>query len=62
MRYIGKIDKEKLGEYSDKIVTDNVIMTNERIEHTQKKRHPGDYEKYIEYVPDINKSRLYSRG
>ena len=19
-----------------------------------KKRHPGDYEKYIEYVPDIN--------
>ncbi len=58
VQYIGKIDKEKLGIYKEKIVTDKVIMTNERIEHTEK-RHPGDYEKYIEYVPDIIKNPDY---
>lgn len=52
MQYIGRIDREKLGMYKEKIVTEEVIMTNERIEHT-KKRHPGDYEKYIKYIPDI---------
>ena len=33
-------------------------MTGERIEHTQK-RHPGDYEKYIDYIPDIIKNPDY---
>lgn len=58
LQYIGKLDKEKLGEYKDKIITNKVIMTNERIEHTQK-RHPGDYEKYIEHIPDIIKDPDY---
>ena len=52
MKYIGRLDKEKLGKYKNIIVTDKVIMTNERIEHTQK-RHPGDYEKYIHYIPNV---------
>ena len=33
MQYIGKIDKEKLGKYKDKIVTNSVILTNERLNH-----------------------------
>lgn len=52
MQHIGKLDLDKLGEYKSKVITDEVIMTNERIEHTQK-RHPGDYEKYIDYIPSI---------
>ena len=52
MHYIGKLDLNKLGKYQNLVITDKVIMTNERIEHT-KKRHPGDYERYIEYITDI---------
>ena len=58
VQYIGNLDKEKLGNYKNKIITEKVIMTNERIEHIQK-RHPGDYEKYINYVPDIIKDPDY---
>ena len=58
VQYIGKLDKNKLGKYADKVITDEVIMTNERIEHTNK-RHPGDYDKYIKYVPDIIKNPDY---
>lgn len=39
MQYIGKIDKNKLGEYKDKIVTEDVILTDERIKHI-KEHHP----------------------
>ena len=52
MQYIGKLDKEKLGKYKEKIITEDVIMTDERIEHMHI-RHPGDYEKYIEYISNI---------
>ena len=39
MHYIGKIDRNKIGEYGDKIASEDVIITDERIEHI-KKRHP----------------------
>lgn len=52
LQYIGKLDKEKLGKYRDRIVTDKVILTDERIEHI-KEHHPGDYEKYGKYIPEI---------
>lgn len=39
MQYIGNLDKEKLGKYKDKIITDRVILTGERIKHI-KERHP----------------------
>lgn len=52
MKYIGKIDKNKIGKYKDKVTTYDVIITNERIKHIQT-RHPGDYEKYISYISDI---------
>jgi len=44
--YIGKLDKNKLGKYKNKITTNTVVITNEQIEHIQK-RHPGDYEEDI---------------
>lgn len=52
MQYIGKLDRNKLGKYKDKIYTEHVILTSERIEHIRK-RHPGDYERCIQYIPDI---------
>lgn len=39
MQYIGKLDKNKIGEYSKKIITDEVVLTEERIKHI-KERHP----------------------
>jgi len=47
-----------LGKYKNKIVTDDVVLTDERIGHI-KKRHPGSYEEYIDYIPDIIKNPDY---
>lgn len=52
MEYIGKIDKNKLGKYKEKLITEEVVLTIERIKHI-KEHHPGDYEKYGKYIPDI---------
>lgn len=52
MQYIGKIDRNKLGKYRDNVITDDVVLTNERIKHIQE-HHPGDYEKYGIYIPKI---------
>lgn len=37
--YIGKIDIKKLGKYREKVITEEVILTEERIRHI-KERHP----------------------
>lgn len=58
MHYIGQLDKNKLGKYKDKIKTFDVIITNERIEHINK-RHPGDYEKYRIYLSNCIKNPDY---
>ena len=58
MQYIGQLDKNKLGRYKDKIKTLDIIITNERIEHINK-RHPGDYEKYIIYLSNCIKKPDY---
>lgn len=52
MQYIGKIDINKLGEYKAKIITNDVIITEERIKHI-KEHHPGDYEQYSKYISKI---------
>lgn len=52
MQYIGKINVEKLGKYGKKVVTEEVVLTNERIKHI-KEHHPGDYEKYSKYISKI---------
>ena len=58
MQYIGELDKEKLGNYSNKIITNEVILTEERIKHI-KEHHPGDYEKYGIYISEIIKEPDY---
>ena len=52
MQYIGKINVEKLGKYGKKVVTEEVVLTNERIKHI-KEHHPGDYEKYSKYISKV---------
>lgn len=52
MLYIGKIDKKLYRCVTEHIVTDDVIITDERIEHI-KNRHPGDFEQYARYIADI---------
>lgn len=52
LRYIGKIDKNKLGEYKDKIMTDEVVLTDERVKHILE-GHKKDYEHLKDYISDI---------
>lgn len=52
LQFIGKLDKAKLGIYGEKIVTEDVILTNERLKHI-KEHHPGDFEKYGKYATTV---------
>ncbi len=52
MQYIGKLDRRKLGKYQDKIITEEVVLTEERIKHI-KEHHPGDYETIIKHIKEI---------
>ena len=58
MHIIGKIDVEIYKCVTEDICTDEVIITDERIEHI-KIRHPNDYEKYCEYMAEIVKNPQY---
>ena len=61
MQYIGKLNKEKLGEYKNKIITDEVVLTEERIKHI-KERHPRRLWKVLGIYRRYNKkSKLYTR-
>ena len=55
---IGKIDIEIYKCVAEDIVTDEVIITDERIQHI-KSRHPDDYEKYCKYMSEIIKNLEY---
>ena len=52
MHTIGKIDKNIYKCITDNIATDEVIITDERIQHI-KDRHPNDYEKYYSLLKEI---------
>lgn len=52
MHYIGKIDKNIYKCITEDIRTDEVIITDERIQHI-KDRHPNDYERYCTYMREI---------
>lgn len=45
MYYIGKIDLNKIGKYKYKVVTDEVVLTEERKMHILS-NHMNNYEKY----------------
>lgn len=49
---VGRIDREIYKCITEDIVTDEVIITDERIGHI-KERHPNDYERYYEYLKEI---------
>ena len=49
---VGKIDREIYKCISKDIVTDEVIITDERIQHI-KDRHPNDYEKYCSFLKEV---------
>ena len=49
MHFIGKINKALYSCVAGDITTDEVIITDERIQHI-KEHHPGDYEAYKQYM------------
>ena len=49
---VGRIDIEKYRCITDEIATDEVIITPERIQHSEVS-HPGDYEQFVKYIADI---------
>lgn len=49
MIVVGKIDIDKYRCVSSDINTDEVIITEERIQHI-KNRHPHDFERYFQYI------------
>ena len=55
---IGKIDVEVYKAVSDHIRTDEVIITDERIQHIRD-RHPQDFERYSGYMKDIVENPQY---
>ena len=52
MLYIGKLNINLYNCVTDNIVTEDVIITDEQVQHI-KNRHPLDYEKYSTYFPEI---------
>ena len=52
MNVIGYLDEEKYKCVSEHLTTNEVIITEERIQHIQE-RHPGDFERYVPYLEQI---------
>nr|DAI97639.1 MAG TPA: minor capsid protein [Caudoviricetes sp.] len=52
VHHIGQIDTEKYRVVTEDIRTDEVVITDERIQHI-KKRHPRDFERYKNYLSQI---------
>ena len=52
MYTVGRIDIDKYRCITDEIITDEVIITPERIQHIEE-RHPGDYEQFVKYIAVI---------
>lgn len=55
---VGKIDREIYECITNDIVTDEVIITNNQIQHI-KDRHPNDYERFSSYFSEIVKAPDY---
>lgn len=52
MHHITRLNIEKYKCVSEDIVTDEVVITNERIQHIRD-RHPNDFERYERYIREI---------
>ncbi|MCM1439820.1 MAG: PBECR2 nuclease fold domain-containing protein [Roseburia sp.] len=55
---VGKINKEIYKCITDDIVTDEVVITDNQIQHI-KNRHPNDYERFSQYFSQIVKEPDY---
>lgn len=58
MREVGKINIDIYKCVTEDITTDEVIITDERIQHI-KDRHPNDYERYFRYMKEIVETPEY---
>ena len=58
VRDVCRLDIEKYRCVSQNIVTDEVIITEERIVHIQQ-RHPQDYERYAQYMSEMIQKPQY---
>ena len=52
-RTIGKIDINKLGDYANKVITDEVVLTNERLYNHVLILHKDEYAKLEKYIKEI---------
>lgn len=52
MHTVGKIDRDIYKCIAEDIVTDEVIITDNQIQHI-KERHPNDYEQFSKYFKEI---------
>ena len=52
MYTVGRIDREIYKCVTKDIVTDEVVITDNQIQHI-KERHPNDYERYARYFSEI---------
>lgn len=52
MQTVGHIDIEIYRCITDDITTDELIITDERIQHIIE-RHPSNYERFVNYIPEI---------
>ena len=58
VNFVCKLDKELYKVVTEDIRTDEVIITDERIQHIQE-RHPDDYERFSTYLAEIVQSPDY---
>ncbi len=58
MNFVGKIDREIYKCVTEDIITDDVVITDERIKHTEE-NHPDVYKSYGQYLHEIVKAPDY---
>lgn len=58
MQFVGRIDKDRFREHFPGLTTDEVIITDEQIIHIEE-RHPGAYQRFGKYIPEILASYQY---
>ena len=58
VQLVGHIDRKIYSVISDDIRTDEVVITQERIDHIRQ-RHPGDYERFAKYIVHMVENPQY---
>lgn len=53
MQYITKLDKKKLGEYEKRVITEDVILTDERLYEHILLFHEDEYKQLRPYIKNI---------